>query len=118
MTQMTHCDRFSGRTKSSAKTYFDYVHFWAFRIAAGNASIVLLSPRANTKERKLTIELVDTEELARRTNTAAITWAKRRMRGGTDTPPYIKIGRCVRYRWSDVEAWLTAQERGSTSEAA
>jgi predicted DNA-binding transcriptional regulator AlpA len=70
------------------------------------------------QEMPMTLEFIDTDELARRTNTAAITWAKRRMRGGADTPPYVKIGRCVRYRWRDVEAWLAAQERGSTSEAA
>lgn len=64
-------------------------------------------------------ELIDTTELARRTNTAAITWAKRRMLGGRHTPPFLKIGaRQVRYRWSDVEAWLAERERGSTSEAA
>lgn len=62
--------------------------------------------------------LIDTEELARRTDTASITWAKRRMLGGTQTPPFLKIGRTVRYRWSDVEAWLTDRERQSTSEAA
>jgi predicted DNA-binding transcriptional regulator AlpA len=66
----------------------------------------------------MTIELVDTEELARRTNTAAISWAKRRMLGGSHTPPFLKIGRNVRYRWSDVEAWLANRQRGSTSEAA
>lgn len=64
------------------------------------------------------IDYIDTEELARRTNTAAITWAKRRMLGEPHTPPYIKIGRNVRYRWSNVEAWLAERERGSTSEAA
>ena len=62
-------------------------------------------------------ELVDTQELARRTDTAAISWAKRRMLGGAHTPPFIKIGRAVRYRWSDVESWLAERERGSTSEA-
>lgn len=65
------------------------------------------------------LELIDTQELARRTNTAAITWAKRRMLGEPHTPPFLKLGtRQVRYRWSDVEAWLADRERGSTSEAA
>ena len=63
-------------------------------------------------------QFIDTTELARRTNTAAITWAKRRMLGEPHTPPFLKIGRTVRYRWSDVEAWLSERERGSTSEAA
>lgn len=30
-----------------------------------------------------------------------------------DGPPFIKVGRRVRYRWADVDAWLTAQERRS-----
>jgi len=63
-------------------------------------------------------EIIDTQELARRTDTAAISWAKRRMLGEPHTPPYLKIGRNVRYRWTDVEAWLADRERGSTSEAA
>ena len=73
---------------------------------------------AGISEKSVDDVFLDTQELARRTNTAAISWAKRRMRGGSDTPPYIKIGRTVRYRWSDVEAWLADRERGSTSEAA
>lgn len=27
-------------------------------------------------------------------------------------PPYIRVGRHARYRWSDVEAWLDAQDTG------
>jgi len=27
-------------------------------------------------------------------------------------PPYIKVGRHVRYRWVDIEAWLDAQTTG------
>jgi excisionase family DNA binding protein len=26
-------------------------------------------------------------------------------------PKYARVGKYVRYRWSDVEAWLAAQER-------
>jgi predicted DNA-binding transcriptional regulator AlpA len=32
-------------------------------------------------------------------------------------PKYIKIGRLVRYRPEDVEEWLEAQSRNSTSQA-
>ena len=32
-------------------------------------------------------------------------------------PRFMKIGRFVRYRWSDVEAWLGTQSRGSTRSA-
>jgi predicted DNA-binding transcriptional regulator AlpA len=63
-------------------------------------------------------EWIDTAELAKRTNTSEIAWAKRRMLGGESTPKFSKIGRNVRYRWSDVEAWLESRQRNSTSEAA
>lgn len=32
-------------------------------------------------------------------------------------PRYVKIGRLVRYRIEDVDAWLEAQTRTSTSQA-
>jgi predicted DNA-binding transcriptional regulator AlpA len=63
-------------------------------------------------------EWINTSELAKRTKTAEISWAKRRMIGGDATPKFSKIGRNVRYRWSDVEAWLENRQRNSTSEAA
>jgi predicted DNA-binding transcriptional regulator AlpA len=63
-------------------------------------------------------EIIDTIELARRTGTGSATWAKRRMRGYPHSPPFVKLGRTVRYRWSDVEAWLETRQRQSTSEAA
>lgn len=34
-------------------------------------------------------------------------WAYKRM-----GPPYKTIGRHVRYRWSDVEAWVASQQSG------
>lgn len=37
-----------------------------------------------------------------------------RLRGGG--PIYIKVGRAVRYRRSDLEAWLDARRRNSTSD--
>ncbi len=63
-------------------------------------------------------EIIDTQELARRTGTGSATWAKRRMLGAPHSPPFVKLGRSVRYRWSDVEAWLESRQRNSTSEAA
>lgn len=64
------------------------------------------------------MELIDTSELARRTDTAPASWAKRRMLGEPHSPPFLKLGRSVRYRWTDVCAWLERRERRSTSEAA
>lgn len=63
-------------------------------------------------------DLIDTPELARRTGVSEITWARRRVQGGDNTPKYLKIGRSVKYRWEDVESWLEKQTRNSTSEAA
>jgi predicted DNA-binding transcriptional regulator AlpA len=41
-----------------------------------------------------------------------------RMRCHGSGPRYKKLGRSVKYRWSDVEQWLAECERQSTSEAA
>lgn len=30
-------------------------------------------------------------------------------------PRFVKAGRCVRYRWSDVEAWLAARSLENTA---
>jgi excisionase family DNA binding protein len=37
-----------------------------------------------------------------------------RLRGGG--PRYVRVGRLIRYRHTDVSAWLAARERSSTSE--
>ncbi len=37
-----------------------------------------------------------------------------RVRGGG--PPFVKVGRCVRYRLEDVEAYVAASTRRSTSD--
>ena len=39
-----------------------------------------------------------------------------RVRG--DGPPFVRIGRAVRYRWSAVVAWAEARAARSTSEPA
>ena len=31
-------------------------------------------------------------------------------------PPFIKIGKAVRYKFGDLDAWFSAKVRGSTSE--
>jgi hypothetical protein len=56
----------------------------------------------------------DLEEL---TGRARSSWQKARLTGGG--PPFIRLGRLVRYRHSDFEAWLAAHSSlRSTSEAA
>jgi predicted DNA-binding transcriptional regulator AlpA len=62
-------------------------------------------------------EFLTTEELAAITKTPPSRWAKARLTG--DGPPFIKFGHLVRYRRSDVLAWIAAQPRvSSTSELA
>ena len=62
-------------------------------------------------------ELWTVDELAAFTKTPKSRWDKARLTG--DSPPFIKIGHLVRYRPSQVMAWLAAQPTGtSTSELA
>jgi predicted DNA-binding transcriptional regulator AlpA len=44
-------------------------------------------------------------------------WAERARWDGSG-PPYVKLGRHVRYRAEDVEAWIAGALRTSTSEVA
>jgi excisionase family DNA binding protein len=41
-----------------------------------------------------------------------------RLRVSGNGPTYIKTGRLVRYRQSDLDKWISDRERHSTSEAA
>ena len=58
--------------------------------------------------------LLTPAEVARPLNLSVSWLAKARMRG--DGPPYVKIGRAVRYSGADVQEWVKAQGRTSTSE--
>jgi hypothetical protein len=60
-------------------------------------------------------DLLGPRELARRLRCAERTLERRRELG--DGPPYCKIGGLIRYRLSEVDAWLTSISRRSTSEA-
>jgi predicted DNA-binding transcriptional regulator AlpA len=45
----------------------------------------------------------------------SVSWlAKARMRG--DGPPFVRIGRSIRYREDDLRQWLKGRRRLSTSE--
>lgn len=61
-------------------------------------------------------EYIDTAELSRRTGKAPKTYANWRVSGFG--PPFVKIGASVRYRWTDVEAWLAENTYRSTAETA
>ena len=43
-------------------------------------------------------------------------WAERSRWDGSG-PPYVKLGRHVRYRAEDIEAWIAGSLRTSTSDA-
>ena len=67
------------------------------------------APQLNSGERLLTPK--EAAQFLR----LSLSWlAKSRMRG--DGPPFVKPGRAVRYRESDLIGWLKARVRLSTSE--
>lgn len=57
---------------------------------------------------------VDTKGAAEQLGWAPNTLEKRRVTG--DGPPFVKLGRSVRYRVSDLEAYLAARVVASTSQ--
>ena len=59
-------------------------------------------------------EYIDTRQAADRAGISASFLNKARITG--DGPPFIKVGKAVRYHWPDVAAWLHARTRRSTSE--
>lgn len=56
--------------------------------------------------------LIKAEQVAQLVGTSVGQLAQWRFHG--DGPPFIKLGRSVRYRWSDVEAWLDDNTRTQT----
>lgn len=61
-------------------------------------------------------QLLTEDDLAKRWNVAPKTLANQRCRG--DGPPFIKLGRMVRYDADVADRWATERTVGSTSEAA
>ncbi len=60
--------------------------------------------------------LLSDHDLERLTGRARSCWQKDRLTGRG--PKFVRVGRLIRYRRSDFEAWLDANTRTSTSEAA
>ena len=60
--------------------------------------------------------LLTEAEQAQRWGISPKTLANQRWRG--DGPPYVKLGRLVRYDPAKTDAWAAERERQSTSEAA
>ena len=59
--------------------------------------------------------LLTTEEVAQITGMSKSWFEHQRWLGGEEGPPYIKIGRSVRYRTADLQRWLEQAERRVTS---
>lgn len=57
--------------------------------------------------------LLTDDDLERITGRAKSCWQKDRMVGAG--PKFIRVGRLIRYRRADVEAWLNARTATSTS---
>ena len=58
-------------------------------------------------ERRNTVEIIEPPTLSSELHIPLATLAQWRYR--KVGPPWIRVGRHIRYRRSDVEAWLTAQ---------
>jgi len=61
-----------------------------------------------------TFVLLTPKEAATRLKVSLSWLAKARMRG--DGPPYIRIGRSIRYREADLLQWMKSRQRLSTSQ--
>jgi hypothetical protein len=59
--------------------------------------------------------LIDVAENAKRLSVSPSYLNKARLTG--DGPPYVKIGKAVRYHWPTVMKWLEEQTRRSTCES-
>lgn len=62
-----------------------------------------------------TTEFLKRQEAANHLNVKKSSLEAWAVRGGG--PPFVKFGRAVRYRLSDLEAWANSQTRTSTSQA-
>jgi predicted DNA-binding transcriptional regulator AlpA len=62
-------------------------------------------------------EVLRAPEAAKFLGLSESTLAKLRMRGGSDTPPFVRLGsRAVGYRLADLHGWLESRRRESTSD--
>ena len=58
--------------------------------------------------------LLNTRQAAERCNLSPRTLEKYRVTGGG--PPFIRLGSAVRYRIEDLDSWIAANRRRSTSD--
>jgi predicted DNA-binding transcriptional regulator AlpA len=74
-----------------------------------DGTVLKAAPELNSGERLLT-----PKEAANFLRLSVSWLAKARMRG--DGPPYVKLGRAIRYRKGALVQWLRSRQRLSTSE--
>jgi hypothetical protein len=60
--------------------------------------------------------LLTDHDLERITGRKRSCWQKDRVYGGPNTIPFVKVGRLIRYRPCDLNAWLERNLRHSTSD--
>ena len=64
----------------------------------------------------MSADILTTAEAAERLKVSESYLRQRRVSG--DGPAFVQLGRSVRYRAADLEAWVNTRTRGSTSECA
>lgn len=62
----------------------------------------------------MTTDLLTAREAAERLKLSESYLEKARIRG--DGPRFVRLGRSIRYRLEDLEAWVASRAAGSTSE--
>ena len=62
------------------------------------------------------MEILDTKAAAKRVGLAPVTLERKRLEG--DGPQFAKLGKAVRYRACDLDAWVASKLIRSTSEEA
>jgi hypothetical protein len=67
------------------------------------------APLSNASHRLLSDSLLTDTDVSRLTGRARKTLQKDRLRGGDGCIPFIRLGRLVRYRQSDVAAYIAAR---------
>ena len=73
-----------------------------------------LGSPAPQKPAGILLNLMSPKEAAKQLKVSNSWLAKARMRG--DGPPYIRIGRSIRYSEAALQQWLKSRQRLSTSE--
>lgn len=74
------------------------------------------NPDTTSRSKEPLTQLLTEDDLAERWRVSVKTLRNDRVSGTQRRIPFVKIGRCVRYRLSDIEAYEDSHTIGSTSE--